>query len=227
MTTIEELSAEIARRAPAFAQDGVINSAEVIATLIRQHLASHARCIYCNSVFMLGTEELHNALADHITSCEKSPLVQSLKEGQAIVEEAMNALQDPAEVWAMMLRGEIARPQALDHYEECKAELEQVQNALDNYWRTNPTTLAATEAVMKEVNHFRIELHKLREKHDAITEMCSRFLVAHRDTAKPWIESFAEVGAITADFNYHPRYPFIEPVSALTPSNPLDKKEGQ
>lgn len=45
----------------------------------------------------------------------------------------------------------------------------------------------------------------------AVREMISRFLVAHRDTHKSWIEAFVECGAITADFNYHPLYPFIEP----------------
>lgn len=36
---------------------------------------------------------------------------------------------DPECVWANMLRGEIARPQAMDHYEQCKTELEQAQAA--------------------------------------------------------------------------------------------------
>jgi chromosome segregation ATPase len=33
------------------------------------------------------------------------------------------ALKDPALVWTAMLREEIARPRALDHYEECKARV--------------------------------------------------------------------------------------------------------
>lgn len=172
----------------------------------------HARCIYCNSVFMLGTEELHNALADHITSCEKSPLVQAMEEGQAIVEETLNALQDPAEVWAMMLRGEIARPQALDHYEQCKTELEQVQNALDNYWREHPTTLAAVEAVMKDVNERRIRCFQLE---------C--FLLQLRAEVDCRIEHGAESGG-------HLEYvleQLKQKSNSLTPSNPLDKKEGQ
>lgn len=36
-------------------------------------------------------------------------------------------LKDPATVWVNMLRGEIARPRALDHYEELKAEVERLQ----------------------------------------------------------------------------------------------------
>lgn len=60
--------------------------------------------------------------------------------------------------------------------------------------------------------------HQLRAeveaKHDAITKMVSRFLVAHRDTARTWVEAFIECGAIKADFNYHPVYPYIEPVLA-------------
>lgn len=45
----------------------------------------------------------------------------------------------------------------------------------------------------------------------AIREMVSRFLIAHRDTHRCWIESFVECGAIEADFNYHPNFPFIKP----------------
>lgn len=37
---------------------------------------------------------------------------------------------DPAAVWTNMLRGMIARPAALDHYEECKTELEAVKSVL-------------------------------------------------------------------------------------------------
>ena len=38
-------------------------------------------------------------------------------------------LKDPEAVWANMLRGEIARPSALDHYEECKARVEELESA--------------------------------------------------------------------------------------------------
>lgn len=50
---------------------------------------------------------------------------------------------------------------------------------------------------------------ELIAKHNGITEMISRFLVAHRDIHRCWIKSFVEVGAITADFGYHPN---IKPV---------------
>lgn len=36
-------------------------------------------------------------------------------------------LKDPATVWVNMLRGEIARPRALDHYEELKAKVERLE----------------------------------------------------------------------------------------------------
>lgn len=46
-------------------------------------------------------------------------------------QRVLNILKDdPAAVWTNMLRGMIARPAALDHYEECKAELEKVKAAL-------------------------------------------------------------------------------------------------
>jgi hypothetical protein len=55
---------------------------------------------------------------------------------------------------------------------------------------------------------------ELEAKHDAITKMIARFLIAHRDTARTWIEAFIECGAIKVDFNYHQNYPYIEPVLA-------------
>lgn len=45
----------------------------------------------------------------------------------------------------------------------------------------------------------------------AVCVMVSRFLVAHRDVSRNWIEAFIEVDAIKVDFNYHPLYPYIEP----------------
>jgi predicted RNase H-like nuclease (RuvC/YqgF family) len=44
--------------------------------------------------------------------------------------EIKAAISDPAAVWANMLRGTIARPAALDHYEECKSEVERLQREL-------------------------------------------------------------------------------------------------
>ena len=42
-----------------------------------------------------------------------------------------SSLQDPAAVWANMLRGTIARPRALDHYEECKLKVETLERELN------------------------------------------------------------------------------------------------
>lgn len=73
--------------------------------------------------------------------------------------------------------------------------------------RENPYWSQAYEDVCVAVN--REMAH--RKSLQATREMISRFLVAHRDTSKNWIEAFVECGAIEADFNYHPLYPFIKP----------------
>jgi hypothetical protein len=41
-------------------------------------------------------------------------------------DRLLAVLKDSGLVWTAMLRGEIARPRALDHYEECKARAELV-----------------------------------------------------------------------------------------------------
>jgi hypothetical protein len=50
---------------------------------------------------------------------------------QRELEQLQAILTDPAAVWASMLAGTIARPRALEHYEECKTalELSERQNA--------------------------------------------------------------------------------------------------
>lgn len=51
-------------------------------------------------------------------------------EYRAVWQELQNlktVLADPASVWINMLRGEIARPIALDHYEHCKAQVEKLE----------------------------------------------------------------------------------------------------
>jgi hypothetical protein len=53
----------------------------------------------------------------------------------------------------------------------------------------------------------------LLERLKAIRSMVSRFLIAHRDTHRSWVESFVECGAVKVDFNYHPHYPYIEPAT--------------
>lgn len=47
------------------------------------------------------------------------------------LEELMSALKDPAAVWTNMLRGTIARPQALDHYEELKGYVERISPLME------------------------------------------------------------------------------------------------
>lgn len=47
------------------------------------------------------------------------------------LEEIKRAISDPGAVWANMLRGTIARPQALEHYEKCKAALETAERERD------------------------------------------------------------------------------------------------
>jgi hypothetical protein len=42
------------------------------------------------------------------------------------LQSELDKLQDPSAVWANILRGAIARPSALDHYEECKAAVERL-----------------------------------------------------------------------------------------------------
>ena len=46
---------------------------------------------------------------------------------EARVAEYERILADPNAVWANMLTGKIARPQALDHYEECKQMVEKLE----------------------------------------------------------------------------------------------------
>lgn len=53
-----------------------------------------------------------------------SSLEDSLKATRAELASIHRILKDPAAVWANMLRGNIARPQAFDHYEELKQKVE-------------------------------------------------------------------------------------------------------
>jgi hypothetical protein len=49
------------------------------------------------------------------------------------IAELEGAISTPDAVWANMLRGTIARPTALDHYEECKARVEELERALNPF----------------------------------------------------------------------------------------------
>lgn len=86
-----------------------------------------------------------------------------IKELQDELDELKAILSNPAAVWTNMLRGTIAMPQAIEHGEKCKSELEQVQNALDNYWRTQPDTLSAVQAAVADANKFRIQAANARQ----------------------------------------------------------------
>lgn len=51
--------------------------------------------------------------------------VEKLKQRVAELEQLLEVLRtDSAAVWVSILQGKIARPQALEHYEECKARVE-------------------------------------------------------------------------------------------------------
>lgn len=69
------------------------------------------------------------------------------------------------------------------------------------YWTVAYSDVCA--AIDREIKH--------RNDLKSVREMVSRFLIAHRDVARPWLESFVECGAVDIDFNYHPIYPYIKP----------------
>lgn len=62
---------------------------------------------------------------------ECDDLCQQRDAAQKEVVELKAVLASPAAVWTNILRGTIARPDALDHYEECKAKLEVAQKERD------------------------------------------------------------------------------------------------
>ena len=62
----------------------------------------------------------------------------------------------------------------------------------------------AAEGVLDEHQEF-------ISKHNAITAMLARFLIAHRDTHRCWLDSFVECGAVTIDWNANP-YGEVRPV---------------
>jgi hypothetical protein len=58
---------------------------------------------------------------------ERDQAAQEAVDLKTRIAELERILADPASVWANMLTGKIARPQALDHYEECKAIVEKLE----------------------------------------------------------------------------------------------------
>jgi chromosome segregation ATPase len=83
----------------------------------------------------------------------------------AELEAQIEGLKDPACVWANMLRGTIARPQALDHYEECKANVERLERENAELKAQNVTFRNAQKAcedcdapTMEELTKLRAEL---------------------------------------------------------------------
>jgi hypothetical protein len=75
---------------------------------------------------MEGMEYQRRLQESQLAANSNMVLVEDERHDQLLTAEARVAeyeriLADPASVWANMLTGKIARPQALDHYEECKA----------------------------------------------------------------------------------------------------------
>lgn len=64
---------------------------------------------------------------------------------------------------------------------EERPEIEQIQDALDNYWRTQPDTLAAVNAVMKDVTKYRMEIEALKSALTTIT-----YAFSHGGQEKRW-----------------------------------------
>ena len=75
---------------------------------------------------------LLNRLRDRAPADWRDPLFYEAADEIDRLQSQLDTLRtDPAIVWANMLRGTIARPQALEHYEECKAEVERLTTRLN------------------------------------------------------------------------------------------------
>ena len=71
-------------------------------------------------------------LESQLSANSNMVLVEDERHDQLLTAEARVAeyeriLKDPNAVWVNMLHGKIARPQALDHYEECKSMVEKLE----------------------------------------------------------------------------------------------------
>lgn len=69
----------------------------------------------------LGTLIARAFEANHPAILEYIAMRFRLRELEKEIAEYKRIIADPAAVWVNMLTGKIARPRALDHYEECKA----------------------------------------------------------------------------------------------------------
>ncbi len=81
--------------------------------------------------FMEGMEYQRRLQESQLAANANMVLVEDERHDQLLAAEVRIAeleriLADPASVWANMLTGKIARPQALDHYEECKQMVEKL-----------------------------------------------------------------------------------------------------
>lgn len=97
-----------------------------------------------------------------------------LKARIAELEAELDKLQDPAAVWANIIQGKIARPQALDHYEECKATVERLEAELarrDQQWC--PTSIACSverDKLREDIEKFKANNRYQRGYHDGQIE---------------------------------------------------------
>lgn len=66
------------------------NERDQLAAQLKE-LQGHIRCIYCNEKY---TAEEKDKLADHIMTCEKSPLAQHLKEMDSRIIDRMDMVND-------------------------------------------------------------------------------------------------------------------------------------
>lgn len=89
--TIQEISAEIARRVPELARDGVVNNCETITQILKHGMVP--RCIYCNAPFRVDTQEERERLADHIMTCKLSPVVEMLNVTRAFADAQSKAIE--------------------------------------------------------------------------------------------------------------------------------------
>lgn len=99
------------------------------------------------------------------------------------------------------------------HVQHAEFQNKQLADALIQALQCGDFTRLIVQGTTKEsvvyIPHQREQ--ELISKHNAITEMLARFLIAHRDTHRCWLDSFVEVGAVTIDWNANP-YGEVKPV---------------
>lgn len=85
MPSLIEISAELSRLWPELNADGPINREERIRAIIVASLNAQTKCSFCGCVFNTDTDECRKRLKDHIATCDKSPLVQTIIAAQSLV----------------------------------------------------------------------------------------------------------------------------------------------